>query len=97
MRKIIIIYGFILSIVIFAYEMTPKTDVLKNSEVRKNLMPQKEITKNIQTQQSKSIWDNVVFRIDDGPDKYTSELVKTLKELGIKHAIFGLIGRNVVQ
>jgi hypothetical protein len=97
MRKIIIIYGFILSIVIFAYEMTPRTDVLKNSEVRKNLLPQKEITKKIQPQQSRSIWDNVIFRIDDGPDKYTSELVKTLKELGIKHAIFGLIGRNVLQ
>jgi len=95
MRKILILHGLIILIVIFAYEMTPRTDVLKKVVVESN--SQKDITRKTQLQQPKSIWDNVIIRIDDGPDIYTSEIVKTLKELGVKHVIFGLIGRNVLK
>jgi len=95
MRKILILYGLILLIVIFAYEMTPRTDVLKKGNTLPQ--PQKEIIQETSPQQSKKIWDNVIVRIDDGPDKYTSEIVKTLRELGVKHAIFSLIGQNVLK
>jgi len=95
MRKILILYGLILLIVIFAYKMTPRTDVLR----KENMLPQlqKEIIQETSRQQSKKIWDNVIVRIDDGPDKYTSEIVKTLRELGVKRAIFSLIGQNVLK
>jgi len=97
MRKIIFIYGLMLLIVIFAYEMTPQDYILKNGKTDRKIQQQNEIIKKTQPQQPKSIWDNVVFRIDDGPDTYTAEIVKTLKELGVKRAIFSLIGQNVTK
>jgi peptidoglycan/xylan/chitin deacetylase (PgdA/CDA1 family) len=48
-----------------------------------------------QPKQPKNVWDKIIVRVDDGPDKYTVEIVKTLKELGVKHAVFGLIGQNI--
>ena len=99
MQKKLILFGFISLIIIFAYVIEPRTNILRKGREGTNTLsqPNNEITRKTQPQQSKNIWDNVIVRIDDGPDQYTSELVKTLKELGIKHAIFGLIGRNVLQ
>ncbi|MEK7398101.1 MAG: polysaccharide deacetylase family protein [Candidatus Poribacteria bacterium] len=90
--KILIFCGILVLVIVSIVSiklLTPKKD---------DFQKQKEfhqVTRLPQPKQPENVWDKIIVRVDDGPDKYTVEIVKTLKELGVKHAIFGLIGRNV--
>ena len=92
MRNPLIFCGILVLVIVSMLSinlLTSRNDKLqKQKESRQTpLIPQPK--------QPGNVWDKIIVRIDDGPDKYTVEIVKTLQELGVKHAIFGLIGRNV--
>jgi peptidoglycan/xylan/chitin deacetylase (PgdA/CDA1 family) len=90
--KILILCGMLVLVtmsIVSIKLLTPKKDDFQKQK------KSHQVTRLPQPKQPENVWDNVIVRIDDGPDKYTVEIVKTLKELGVKHAIFGLIGRNV--
>lgn len=91
MRNPLISYIIVISIMLSIVILTPIEGVPKVGRFKTPLPA-------VNTPQYKepfNVWNNVIVRVDDGPDIYTSELVKTLKELGVKNAIFGLIGRNI--
>jgi peptidoglycan/xylan/chitin deacetylase (PgdA/CDA1 family) len=41
-----------------------------------------------------SVWDNILIRSDDDPYPQTVSVVQTLQALGIKHAVFAVIGKH---
>jgi peptidoglycan/xylan/chitin deacetylase (PgdA/CDA1 family) len=94
-QKLLILLGFFLTIMLSTGELATKTHL--SIEVDMFYQRQKDFTLNDQRPKYKSTWDNVIVRIDDGPDRYTSDIVKTLKEIGVKNAIFSLIGKNVLK
>lgn len=49
----------------------------------------------ISQQGTANIWDNIIVRVDDGPSKYSRELLETLQKLKVKNAVFYLIGKHI--
>jgi peptidoglycan/xylan/chitin deacetylase (PgdA/CDA1 family) len=48
------------------------------------------------SKEAENPWDKIILRIDDVPP-LSKELVKTIHEVGIKHIIVGIIGKNLLN
>ncbi len=92
MRNLLIFYGIL--VLVIASMVSVKLLTLKKDNFQRQKKSH-QMDRIPLPKQSGNVWDKIIVRVDDGPDKYTVEIVRTLKKLGVKHAIFGLIGRNV--